>query len=231
MPFSLLFSFFSLSPSPYAVSHPKTSSPQEETVSRIHATRTLTSTDLNQWVPLHIQLTTTLPGRAILAGLNWLSSRPNENNPRSWGRHLYTTRETERLPKVFKIEGRQPPNLCAVEVDVDPLDFMAIDTFRLSELVTAATAVFWGCLMGAAKIGLEYPGEEERGVWAKLNRIEYVPPMLGLRPGLRSFGDGEVGRTEGGERVLRVLRDGSRLVVREGVSVEMRTNTSTLARQ
>ena len=32
--------------------------------------------------------------------------------------------------------------------------------------------------MNQAKIGLEYPGSgEERSVWAKLLRIEYVPPL------------------------------------------------------
>ena len=125
------------------------------------------------------KLTSTISGRAVIAGISWVSSRPYENNERSWGRHLATTRTTENLPKLFQIEGRQPPNLCAVEVDVDPLDIYEIDKFRLSDLVTAGSAVYWGCLMGRAKIGIEYPSSsEQRSVWAKLTRIQYVPPIL-----------------------------------------------------
>ena len=125
---------------------------------------------------------------------------------RSWGRHLSTTRESERLPKLFQIEGRRPPNLCAVEVDVDPLDIYEVDTFRLSDLVTAGSAVYWGCLMNQAKIGVEYPGSnEERRVWAKLLRIEYVPPIM---------------RAASGREVVRKigeLGNGTTLIVREPV--------------
>ena len=148
----------------------------------------------------------TITGRAIIAGISWVSSRPHENELRSWGRHLSTTRTTERLPKLFQIEGRQPPNLCAVEVDVDPLDIYEVDTFRLSDLVTAGSAVYWGCLMGQAKIGVEYPGSgEERRVWAKLLRIEYVPPI--------------VNAAKAGEVVRKVgdLGNGTTLIVREPV--------------
>ena len=152
------------------------------------------------------KLTSTITGRAVIAGISWVASRPWENNLRSWGRHLSSTRTSERLPKMFQIEGRQPPNLCAVEVDVDPLDIYEIDAFRLSDLVTAGSAVYWGCLMGQAKIGVEYPGSgEQRRVWAKLLRLEYVPPVV-------SAARGEVVVRKVGE-----LGNGTRLVVREPV--------------
>ena len=125
---------------------------------------------------------------------------------RSWGRHLATTRTTERLPKLFQIEGRRPPNLCAVEVDVDPLDIYEVDAFRLSDLVTAGSAVYWGCLMNQAKIGVEYPGSsEERRVWAKLLRIEYTPPIASAARA------GEV------VRKLGELGNGTTLIVSEPV--------------
>ncbi|KAI4154437.1 MAG: hypothetical protein L6R39_001378 [Caloplaca ligustica] len=144
--------------------------------------------------------------RAIIAGIDWVSTRPSENYPRAWGRHLHTTSTTENLPKLFQIEGRRPPNLCAVEVDVDPLDIYAIDTFRLTDLTAASRKVYWECLMGKAMIGLEYPSPEEgeKKVWAKLVRLNWVPPLLrGL---------------EKEELVTArwALGDGSMLVVREG---------------
>ena len=91
--------------------------------------------------------------------------------------------------------------------------------------------MYWGCLMGEAKIGLEYPGDQERGVWAKLNRLEYVPPVLRQWHG-RDGDKGEEAEAEGSEvRVLAVLRDGSRLVVRERVGMEAKTNTTVVESQ
>lgn len=115
--------------------------------------------------------------RAIIAGINWVSTRPSENYPRSWGRHLPPTSTTENLPRVFIIEGRQPPNLCAVEVDVDPLDILEVNIFTLTDLTAAARRIFTSCLMGRAKIGLDNPMAGGK-VWAKLFRIEYVPPWV-----------------------------------------------------
>ncbi|KAI4282213.1 MAG: hypothetical protein L6R35_005467, partial [Caloplaca aegaea] len=54
--------------------------------------------------------------RAIIAGLHWLSTLPHERGARSWGRHMASGSATsETLPRVFRIEGRRPPNVCAVE--------------------------------------------------------------------------------------------------------------------
>lgn len=134
--------------------------PQDETVSHIFIKVSSVFIGYHLSARSHLatflfqKLTSTIAGRAVIAGISWVSSRPHENVERSWGRHLATTRTTESLPKLFQIEGRQPPNLCAVEVDVDPLDIYEIDTFRLSDLVTAGSAVYWGCLMNQAKIGV-----------------------------------------------------------------------------
>ncbi|KAL9002683.1 MAG: hypothetical protein Q9188_004409, partial [Gyalolechia gomerana] len=76
--------------------------------------------------------------RVIIAGIDWLSTRATERGPRDWGRAVHTAATTERLPKFFMIQGRQPPNVCAVEVDVDPIDYYAIDTFTLEEVAEAA---------------------------------------------------------------------------------------------
>ncbi|KAL8964241.1 MAG: hypothetical protein Q9197_006983, partial [Variospora fuerteventurae] len=95
--------------------------------------------------------------RAIIAGLRWLSTLPHERGTRSWGRHMASASGTgsETLPRVFRIEGRRPPNVCAVEVDVDPLDLYAVDVFSLEELMRAAARVYAVCLEGRGLVGRE----------------------------------------------------------------------------
>lgn len=105
-----------------------------------------------------------------------------------------------------------------MEVDVDPLDFYAIDDFRLTELATAAARVYAVCLMGRAMIGLEYPGREKK-VWAKLVKLDYIPPLAGQS------------REGGLVRPLGVLDDGTTLVVREGGLQEASRNTTVVESQ
>ncbi len=151
--------------------------------------------------------------RAIIAGIEWVSTRPSENYPRSWGRHLPATSTTENLPKVFTIEGRRPPNLCAVEVDVDAEDIYEVNVFSLTDLTAAARRVYQNCLMGRGKIGLDYPMAGGK-VWGKLLRIEYIPPVLGERMG---WGPG---------RLLGNLGDEGRLVLVEGAIGRRQGNLS-----
>lgn len=53
---------------------------------------------------------------AVIAGIYHVAQRPYENERKSWGRHVGQGRFSESLPKMIWIEGRQPPETCAVEV-------------------------------------------------------------------------------------------------------------------
>ncbi|KAL8729113.1 MAG: hypothetical protein Q9166_004944 [cf. Caloplaca sp. 2 TL-2023] len=128
--------------------------------------------------------------RAVIQGIDWLSHRPLENIPKQWGRHLDTGAHTERLPRWYYIEGRQPPTTCAVLVDVDGMDFLSVDTFPLRDVVVAAEIAFSQCLVGKRQIGLEFPSEEGHA-YAKLTRLDGRPPHQALLKGAK---DGEVRR-------------------------------------
>lgn len=125
-----------------------------------------------------LQSTTPLPPfrdcRIIIAGLEWVSAQPLERNPRDWGRAIPSTKTTEPLPRYFMIQGRKPPNECAVQLDVDPIDYYAVDTFSLAAVAQAARVVYWGCLVGKGMVGLEYPNLNQKRVWAKLIRLDWV---------------------------------------------------------
>jgi len=107
----------------------------------------------------------------------YLARFPGENNPKTWGRRLPSTTDTQNLPKIYWIVGRGPTT-CAVHVDVNADDVFAIDTFRLSTVGLAAERVVSRCLVGERKIGLEYPSGGQH-VYAKLVRTD-APFFLDL---------------------------------------------------
>ena len=144
--------------------------------------------------------------RAIIAGIDWVAAKPHESHPRAWGRRVQTTWDSEQLPKIFYIEGRNPPNTCAVQVDVDPWDYFAVDTFTLRQLGDASKVIYRECLVSRGKLGEEYPSGE-RHVWAKL-------VTMPRRPHLTSGGTAE--GSWGQPRIVGLLGNSSALVVVEG---------------
>ncbi len=101
--------------------------------------------------------------------IKWLSSLPNENNVKAWGRRLPTTLDTQKVPKVFWISGRGPTT-CAVHVDVDSYDLWAVDNFTLSDVASAGQEVVAQCLSAKSKVGLAYPAGPDGEVHAKVRR-------------------------------------------------------------
>ena len=60
-----------------------------------------------------------------------------------------------------------------MEVDVNPLDIWAVDSFTLHDVAVAAERVYEGCLRDRGLVGLEYPKREGiKRVWAKIVRID-----------------------------------------------------------
>lgn len=139
--------------------------------------------------------------RTLILGLKELSLLPHENHLQRWGRHLPTTAlRTVHLPKWYWLdEGPQPPTTCAVVVDVDGIDFFAVDTFRLKDVAAAAQTVYAQCLSQRDQLGLEFPSEEAH-VYAKVVRFGGAPG-----PGLMR------GDRKGGVR--RVVLPGARVVL------------------
>ena len=117
--------------------------------------------------------------QALVEAIEYLSGMPGENNVRSWGRHLPTTPQTMKVPKVYWIGGRGP-DTCAVHVDVRSTDLFAVDSFRQSDVARSATRVVAACLVRQLKLGLDYPTELEH-VYVKIVRSD--APFL-----MRSFG-------------------------------------------
>ena len=103
----------------------------------------------------------------IVEAIGWLSRMQGENTMRAWGRHLPTTLDTQKVPKVFWISGRGPTT-CAVHVDVDAYHPWAVDDFRLSDVAAAGEQVVAQCLMARSKIGLAYPAGMDGHVYAKV---------------------------------------------------------------
>ena len=84
-----------------------------------------------------------------------------------WGRELPTTLDTQKVPKVFWISGRGPTT-CAIHVDVDAYSPFAVDSFRVSDVASAAEEVIAQCLVPARKVGLAYPAGVDGHVYAKV---------------------------------------------------------------
>ena len=87
---------------------------------------------------------------------------------KEWGRELPTTLDTQKVPKVFWISGRGPTT-CAIHVDVDAYNPTAVDSFRFSDVASAAEEVIAQCLVRPnRKIGLAYPSGVDGHVYAKV---------------------------------------------------------------
>lgn len=103
-----------------------------------------------------------------------LSQQPGENGMKVWGRELPTTLDTEQIPKVFWLVG-PGPSTCAIHVDVDAFSPFAVDSFRLSDVASAAGGVIAQCLIPRRKVGLAYPVGASGHVYAKVRTF----PQLG----------------------------------------------------
>lgn len=109
----------------------------------------------------------------IAEAVTYLSRLPGENDKKAWGRQLPTTPDTEKLPKVFWISGRGPIT-CAINVDVDGYDTLAVDDFRVSDVASAAKNVIAECLVPRRKVGLAYPAGADGHVHARVRTISIV---------------------------------------------------------
>ena len=96
---------------------------------------------------------------------------------RAWGRRLPTTRDTQSVPKIFWIAGRGPIT-CAIHVDVDAFDPLAVDDFRLADVASAGDDVIAQCLATQRKVGWAYPAGPDGKVQAKVKlsggRLHYT---------------------------------------------------------
>ena len=108
--------------------------------------------------------------RDLTNAIAYASRLPGENIPKSWGRNLPDSPETVRLPRVYwlRLLG---PTTCAVNVDVSPNDYLAVDEFKLEDVGVAAERVVAQCLMRLGEIGFAYPSSG-RHVYAKIVRME-----------------------------------------------------------
>lgn len=111
------------------------------------------------------------------------SSRfPSQCTPKAWARGLPSTALTEHLPKLYWITGRpHGPTTCGVQLDVDPREPQAVETFGLIDVAYAAKGVLELCLLGRGMVGMERLGQG-RMVVAKLVRVD--------KGGLLGFGGG-----------------------------------------
>ncbi|KAI4218302.1 MAG: hypothetical protein L6R36_009026 [Xanthoria steineri] len=155
---------------------------------------------------------------ALVNGIEWLSRQPYENLAKQWGRHLATSAHTEKLPRWYYIEERQPSTTCMVLVDVEGAAFYSVGTFPLRNVAVAADVAYHDCLIGKQQIGLEFPSEESH-IYAKVMRLEG-------RPHLKKFG---VASEERWRRV--VLPDRSVLVVADGPWTQGVTDKNVSASQ
>lgn len=106
----------------------------------------------------------------ITDAIAYLSRMPGENDLRAWGRRLPTSQYTEKLPKVYWLSGRGPTT-CAVQVDVNPTNYFAVDSFRQSNVSVCAARVVDQCLARQRRIGLDYPTQKEY-VYVKIVRSD-----------------------------------------------------------
>ena len=105
--------------------------------------------------------------RDIAEAVSWLSQQPHENELKAWGRGLPETSDTQQIPKVFWLSGRGPTT-CAIHVDVDAFNPFAVESFRLSDVASAAEEVIAQCLIPKRKTGLVYPVGVDGHVYAQV---------------------------------------------------------------
>ena len=81
-----------------------------------------------------------------------------------------STEDTQNIPKVYWIGGRGPTT-CAIHVDVNPEELLAVETFRVRSVGLAAERIVSRCLVRERKTGLDYPGTAEH-VYARIVRTD-----------------------------------------------------------
>ena len=118
--------------------------------------------------------------RELASAIAWLAHRPGEDGLKSWGRRLPTAAETENLPKTYYIVGAVLPTTCAVQVDVDRTDPLAVDAFWQRDVAASVETVVDRCLLRRRLVGLDYPGEAEH-VYVMILRTD-VPIQLEFPP-------------------------------------------------
>lgn len=116
---------------------------------------------------------------ALILGLAHISRLPADRDIKRWSPHLPTTEHTEQLPKwYYLVDEQQPPATCAIVVDADERDPSVVAMFRLRDVVDAAQVVYTQCLHNRQQVGLEFPSEEDGRVFAKIVRLDGLPPRL-----------------------------------------------------
>ncbi|KAL8690953.1 MAG: hypothetical protein Q9218_003710 [Villophora microphyllina] len=140
-----------------------------------------------------------------------ISRLPGPSTSREWGRRLPNTDLTQRLPKLYWIAGPQRTT-CGIEVDVDPLQPLAIETFDLGNVSFAAEAILEMCFLPRSLLGMARIGRG-KAAEAKMVKIDKGPL---------------VGRPNGGQNARSIVGIG-----REGVvlwSSEMKNATTDVMR-
>ena len=113
----------------------------------------------------------------LVDAIDHLARMPGENEVKAWGRRVPSTGPyTEHLPKVYYIQGQTLYTTCAVKVDVDRLDYFAVDSFRQSDVARSSGKVVDRCLLSQGMIGLDYPSVEGH-VYVTIVRID-APAVL-----------------------------------------------------
>ena len=138
-----------------------------------------------------------------------VSRLPSHRQPKTWGRELPSnpTALTEHLPKLYWIRYRPPhgPTTCGVQLDVDPRQPLAVETFGLIDVANAAEGILDLCLSRRGMIGMERLGSGKR-VEAKLVRVDNGNFLRKGRGALQ-----KVGTTRRGEAIwsLEVVGNGT----------------------
>ena len=150
----------------------------------------------------------------LLNAITYVSSLPSESQPRTWGRRLPDTDTTNSLPKLYYFNDERTPGFstCAVEVDVDPTYFWAVETFTLARVGVAAEHIVDKCLENNRLVGLATLGDGGK-VQARVFRTDR-PRLDGVGVGLLNGRRGQLWMVEG--EVARRLLVGQGLPLKNG---------------
>lgn len=162
---------------------------------------------------------------ALMRALVFISHLPSESSPKTWGRRLHDTASTQSLPKILYYHEEHTPGFstCAVEVDVNPTDVWAVETFTLARVAFAAESIVHKCLDDNRLVGLATLGQTGK-VQARIFRTNR--PLVGSRGGdrvgvsLPVGGKGTLWRV-GGEAARGMVLGG--ILVRNGTEAVNRT--------
>ncbi|CAF9934630.1 MAG: hypothetical protein HETSPECPRED_009300 [Heterodermia speciosa] len=103
-----------------------------------------------------------------------ISRLPSQRQPKTWGRELPSNPAalTEHLPKLYWIRYRpHGPTTCGAQLDVDPRQPLAVETFGLIDVANAAEGILDLCLSRRGMLGMQRLGSGRR-VEAKLVRVD-----------------------------------------------------------